>query len=589
MSHLVVIPSARIVAPAMQAEFGPVAPAMIPLAGRPALEWIADAYPQADICVAIHQAGQDVAAYLRRQREPRAHAVDVGATDSIAETILRAAGDGAGYDRLTVHFADTLLDDTPAADDVIFWAQPIDLLRWTSFADYDGSIGTMIERDQPKTADGVEAVEQKAQEQKAFVGVFQFADPQAFLADLAQAAEMPGAGIDPFFLALKRYFNGRPPKARVLQYATCWRDLGHVDNYYTAKRRVGLGPREFNAVDVDDRRGVMVKSSRNAKKLRNEIRWYQDLPQDLQFLAPRVFRANLSHDMPSVEMEFYGYPPLNDLFLFGRLDVGAWTRIFDAVGFALEAMRTHSRPGEEQDRMTAARREIYLDKTLERLEPIVRDQRFAAMCEGTPKVNGQAVPSLPQICEELPEIVEVAGLLSGPNFCVIHGDCCASNILYDPKNAFVRFIDPRGQFGSYSLSGDPRYDLAKLSHSFSGGYDFIVNGLFDVRLQGQEITLEVFAERHHQDISDTFVGWLDGQAGADMGRIQLIEALLFLSMTPLHADKPRSQLGFLANGLRLYAAAKAELGLTGRGQTAGKVSERDAPVSLKAEHRSIAV
>lgn len=551
MTHLVVIPSARLVAPAMQAEFGPVAPAMIPLAGKPALEWIADGYDGADICVAVHQGGGDVATYLKRQRTPRAHAVDVGQTTSLAETILRACGDVADYDTLSIHFADTILPDTPTKPNTIFWAEPIDMLRWTSFTDQGGGIGQITERDQPK--------QHHDQGQKAFVGVFHIGDPKTFLVHLIAAAGGMNTGIDPFYVALQQYFNACAPEDRTLQYAAQWRDLGHVDNYYAAKRRVGLGPREFNDVDVDDRRGVVVKSSRNAQKLRDEIRWYQDLPADLQFLTPRVFRSNLSHDRPSVEMEFYGYPPLNDLFVFGRLDVGAWTRIFDAVGFALDAMGTHTRPGEEHDKMQAARQQMYLDKTLERLTPIMRDQRFAHFTHDTTQVNGQGVPSLQTVCDELPDMVVAVGLLDGPNFAVIHGDCCASNILYDPKNAFVRFIDPRGSFGPYSMFGDPRYDLAKLSHSFSGGYDFIVNGLFDIALQDGATHLDVFIDRHHSDISDVFDRWLMQRAGVNILQIQLIEALLFLSMVPLHNDKPKAQLAFLANGLRIYSCVQAEI------------------------------
>jgi hypothetical protein len=37
--------------------------------------------------------------------------------------------------------------------------------------------------------------------------------------------------------------------------------------------------------------------------------------------------------------------------------------------------------------------------------------------------------------------------------------------------------------------------------------------------------------------------------------VNVIESLLFLSMIPLHADRPRSQTAFLARGLELFTDA----------------------------------
>ena len=62
--------------------------------------------------------------------------------------------------------------------------------------------------------------------------------------------------------------------------------------------------------------------------------------------------------------------------------------------------------------------------------------------------------------------------------CIMHGDFCFSNILFDLNNLIIKLIDPRGSFGVPSIFGDPRYDVAKLRHSAVGLYDFIVSGFF---------------------------------------------------------------------------------------------------------------
>ena len=66
----------------------------------------------------------------------------------------------------------------------------------------------------------------------------------------------------------------------------------------------------------------------------------------------------------------------------------------------------------------------------------------------------------------------------------MHGDLCFNNILYDPYGGTIRLIDPRGQMSSDSgsNSGDIKYDLAKLAHSGIYGYDYLISGLFELKI-----------------------------------------------------------------------------------------------------------
>jgi thiamine kinase-like enzyme len=126
---------------------------------------------------------------------------------------------------------------------------------------------------------------------------------------------------------------------------------------------------------------------------------------------------------------------------------------------------------------------------------------------------------------------------------IVHGDLCASNILYDRKSRTIKLIDPRGAFGVPGLYGDPAYDLAKLRHSVLGGYDFILNGWFKI-LNNR---IEVF---RNKVAIDSFVRFQTNHFPQTMiRRARLIEPLLFLSMVPLHGDEPKRQYAFLLNGL----------------------------------------
>jgi hypothetical protein len=68
---------------------------------------------------------------------------------------------------------------------------------------------------------------------------------------------------------------------------------------------------------------------------------------------------------------------------------------------------------------------------------------------------------------------------------VIQGDLCCSNILYDPGTSLIKFIDPHGEFFEEGYYGEPRYDLAKLLHSFHGGYDFLLHEMYQLTWLGE--------------------------------------------------------------------------------------------------------
>ena len=55
---------------------------------------------------------------------------------------------------------------------------------------------------------------------------------------------------------------------------------------------------------------------------------------------------------------------------------------------------------------------------------------------------------------------------------ISHGDPCFSNIIYDRKSNLIKFIDPRGANDKAELYMHELYDIAKISHSILGNYDF---------------------------------------------------------------------------------------------------------------------
>lgn len=142
--------------------------------------------------------------------------------------------------------------------------------------------------------------------------------------------------------------------------------------------------------------------------------------------------------------------------------------------------------------------------------------------------------------------------------CYLHGDLCFSNVLYDSRADNIKIIDPRGinADNELTLLGDQKYDLAKLCHSFIGLYDFIIADNFEIT-ENEQIGVELSFDCDEQILAMADVFWQrEFIPNFDNRDILPLTVLLFLSMLPLHSDKPLRQKAMLANALRLYSMLK---------------------------------
>jgi hypothetical protein len=166
------------------------------------------------------------------------------------------------------------------------------------------------------------------------------------------------------------------------------------------------------------------------------------------------------------------------------------------------------------------------------------------------KVNGKTYISLEEITHLLQE--KIPEYLFDINyFTIIHGDLCFANIMVDNNLSFIKLIDPRGKFGPYDIYGDYRYELAKLFHSVDGKYDFIIKDLFDVNYSFEvpSITYSINNRKQNYELFEVFNEVFEDEIQGQCDNIQFIEALLFLSMIPLHGENIKHQIVMLATGL----------------------------------------
>jgi hypothetical protein len=327
-----------------------------------------------------------------------------------------------------------------------------------------------------------------------------------------------------------------------------WIDVGHEFSYYEARKKL-LTSRVFNNVKVDETRGVLKKESTDKVKLFQEYNYLKMLPDCLRIIYPRT-SGQLYENSDSVgfEMEYYGYPNLSEYLLYWDLDKIFWKNVFQNLQNIIELFKVH-----KYSVGYNAFESFYNEKTERRLQIFYNQLNETGIYKNKSFIiNGEQSRNY----DELRPLIEekIKTLYDEDHFCVMHGDICFNNILYDHTSGIIRLIDQRGSFGAkcVGIYGDQKYDLAKLIHSSKFYYDFIVNDLFSIKFNNNFSRIDYsFVERNNTEYISSLSDEIINNLGYNKQDIEFIVGLLFLSMTPLHNDKFERQITMYFHGLRL--------------------------------------
>jgi hypothetical protein len=296
--------------------------------------------------------------------------------------------------------------------------------------------------------------------------------------------------------------------------------------------------RHFNSVTPCDLYTV-VKRSTNREKIRLEYDYYNALPENVQryFVRPFAFEETATH--ASYRMERLQIPDVALQWIHGSLSGSDFRNFLDQVFYYL-ALRPVREASVAQCRAAAA--EMYLDKLQQRFEQLRVLPSFgevdARVTHGGSR-NGIAglLEDFKRLYETLERRRHYQSLALG------HGDLCFSNILYEKGTQLMKLVDQRGAADPARLYTDDHYDLAKLSHSIFGLYDFINNDLFDLKIADDLSMCLEFDDADRKQQQQMFAETL-AEKGYDLELVRLYEASLFLSMLPLHSEGPRKMVAF---------------------------------------------
>ena len=297
--------------------------------------------------------------------------------------------------------------------------------------------------------------------------------------------------------------------------------------------------RYFNSLKGNEY--TLVKSSTNKQKIKAEYNFYHLLPEDMKFWFVMPFNYQETEKTASYTMERLHMTDLAIKWVHGSMDEIEFEELMDKYFYFIKSRHEKECMNETYEKISNL---LYVDKVNKRVESLKKLPEYKKIKMLLDASEDSDIDSLVSKYFDLKN--EIESKVQYPNRLVIgHGDPCFANALYSKSTKTLKFIDPKGALTEDELWTNPYYDVAKLSHSVCGKYDFFNNGLFDIKVDASfSYDLEIpFDNSVYKEIFKHKVE----ENGFDYLSVRIYEASLFLSMLPLHIDNPHKVFGFILN------------------------------------------
>lgn len=505
----------------LESEFGHIPPSFLPLGNRRLFQYqVALAPKGAEVFISVPESfslSEHDRNWLSQRQVtilPIPDELNLGAS-------LVAALNISGHDLNTplhVLYGDTLFRRLPVGDDIASVSHAKDSYNWAVLTD-------------DKAHWLKDANKLNSETNRIIDGYFKFSQPREIVRSITQNKWN-------FIEGLNRYHSsvGLTPVE-----STGWLDFGHVNTYYRSKAEFTT-QRAFNELTINSK--WIEKASSKNDKIAAEAHWFENLPYALKGFIPQYLGSHVQGQKVSYRLEYLHLTALNELFVFAKLPSQVWQQI---ISGCIEFLHQCSEQCTDSTNSANTLDILFGDKT---------PARLAEYCSAR-NINLDTIWNYAGQKATLNQILQTSERhlpSARQQISILHGDFCFSNILYDFRAGKIKTVDPRGMTpdGSKTLYGDINYDLAKLSHSILGLYDWIIAGYYDVDITNRDITFDIAESSHHKETQQVFIELVENHFGVTAHNLYAMQIQLFLSMLPLHADDERRQKALFANAFRLY-------------------------------------
>lgn len=524
------IMSADYISPELRSEFGGLPPSFLPLGNRRLFQHQVKSAPeQSRVFLSLPESftiGDRDRLWLEQHDVTILSIPDglsLGASLVAALNLAESTHDTP----LHVLFGDTLINPLPPGDDIVAIAQVEDNYNWAVVTDDDDN--WLVSSNDALAF----------QDHSVVTGYFKFSSPRQLIRCITQCNWH-------FLQGLTRYRNA---VGLSTVKVSNWLDFGHANSYYHSKSTFTT-QRMFNELRITP--GWIEKSSENDRKIEGEARWFENLPPMMRQYTPQYLGSPTPKNGEGActyRLEYLHHTALNELYVFADIPPLLWRKILQqCLTFLADCQAYPALEGQPSTSLEA----LFNTKTRERLDTYCQARGVSKDKIWRYGRDSGAILEL-----SIADLERESGLRlpsSSTKHCLMHGDFCFSNILYDFRTNRIKVIDPRGITldGELSSYGDLRYDLAKLSHSILGLYDWIIAGYHTTTISGDRIDIELPDHKRQRDVQQHFLEMVEDQFALTPVELYAMQIQLFLSMLPLHADDPERQDALLANAFRLY-------------------------------------
>lgn len=325
--------------------------------------------------------------------------------------------------------------------------------------------------------------------------------------------------------------------------------IGNFLNFITG----GFDARFFNALLGDEH--TVTKRSTKKEKIKAEYNFYYLLPDNMKmwFVMPYDYKED--EEGASYTMERFHMTDIAIRFVHGAVSLEELSDILEKLFYFVHL---REKKVVDEETLLKVKNDLYIEKLKQRMADLKKCKEYAyfdsMISMGT---EYESIDAIVETYLSLYEQLETK-IPSKENALVIgHGDLCFSNILYSREASLLKLIDPKGAVTKEELYTDPYYDLAKLSHSICGCYDFFNTGLYQISME-RDLKLKLSIDANVEGYIAIFKTYLE-KNGFSYTKVRLLEASLFLSMLPYHMDQPGKVFGFLMNAIRILEEVKKDV------------------------------